>query len=238
MRYRQLLLMTGAAAAAIFIFSFLTLINNSTWRYEQWLQLVIPLTIACGLFYSGTAFPSFRNREKTMSYLMIPASTLEKLLYEFAERIIAFILIFPVLLNLFGNLAATMVTSIKNYQQITSNIEHLSIIKLFQNSPDGSSKVILLGAIAALLLVFTGSVTFKKYPLVKTTIFSTGVVLAIAGYFYLIIEKMHLVHPWIENMGDHLSQNQALSIFVIMLSIFSLVALCYSYFKLKEKEIS
>ena len=238
LRYRQILLLSGAAVAGIFIFSFFTLLNNQSWDENRWLELIIPLTIVCGLLYAGSAFPSFRSREKTLGYLMIPSSSFEKILYEFIERIVAFTLIFPLFLYLFGNLAANMVIRIKQFKHLNFNIEHLSLINLIQRNNNGSVLTLFTGSIAVFLLVFAGAVTFKKYPLVKTIIFSMIILFAISGYFYLIFEKMELRNPWIEKIGNHLHNEQAFTILTIASLIFSVITLFYSYFKLKEKEVS
>jgi hypothetical protein len=237
LRYRQLVLMIGAAISGIFLLSSLIIYNNTNWNSDSWLGFIITVTIVCGLLYTGSSFPSFRSREKTLGYLMVPVSSFEKILYEFVERVVVFVLFFPVFLYLFGNLAANMVTKIYQFQHKVVNIDHLSFINLIKNSSDGSDWVILTGSLAILLLAFAGTVSIKKYPLIKTFIFSMLVLFTIAGYFYLIMEKLKLQHPWIENIGDYLHKEQAISILTIVLLAFSLIIFCYSYFKLKEKEV-
>jgi hypothetical protein len=238
LRYRQLLLMIGAAVSGIFIFSFLILFNNTNSNEQSWFGLIIPLTIICGLLYSGSSFPSFRSREKTLGYLMVPVSSFEKILYEFVERIVVFIFFFPVLLYLFGNLAAIMVTQIYQFQHEVVNIDHLSFINQIKDNAQGSDLALLTGSLAIFLVAFAGTVSFKKYPLIKTFVFSMIVLFTIAGYFYLIMEKLNLQHPWIEKFGDHLRNEQAFAILTIALLAFSILTFCYSYFKLKEKEVS
>lgn len=237
LRYRQLLLMIGAAVSGIFIISFLVLYNNTNWNVANWLSIIIPLTIVCGLLYAGSSFPSFRSREKTLGYLLVPVSSFEKILYEFVERIVVFILLFPVLLYLFGNLAANMVTQIYQFQHEVVNIDHLSFINLAKDNAQGSDLALLTGSLAIFLVAFAGTVSFKKYPLIKTFVFSMLVFFTIAGYFYLVMEKLKLQHPWIENFGDNIRSEQAFAILTIVLLAFSLITFCYSYFKLKEKEV-
>src|SRR5688500_3363704 len=40
-----------------------------------------------GVLYAGHSFPAFRSKESTINYLMVPASALEKFLFEFINRI-------------------------------------------------------------------------------------------------------------------------------------------------------
>src|SRR5690606_26690689 len=51
--------------------------------------------IVFGFLYVGHAFPAFRSKETTINYLMLPASVLEKFVFEFISRIGIILLMLP-----------------------------------------------------------------------------------------------------------------------------------------------
>lgn len=236
---RQLLLMTGAVSAGLLLFlSFLMFVNHS-WNEHQWIPFLIFVVPVAGLLYVGSAFPALRSPEKTIGFLMIPASSFEKFLYEFIERIIFFCVFFPILLYLVGNLAFGMIEAIKQSMNIPFNAESLSYRQFWGKvMPEEGRNLLALGALSALSLAFAGAVVFRKLPLIKTIIFVCAVVFAFIGYIVLVFEKMHLRHPWLEPFFRNWEKHQILTLFAVLLSVFILIILSYAYFKLKEKEVS
>ena len=74
---------------------------------------------------------------------------------------------------------------------------------------------------------------------VSPLIFITAVFGGIAGYFYLMIEKMHLENGIGYFFFEVLKMNKQeppMSVFIIFLAISSLIAFGYAYFNLKERE--
>lgn len=239
LHHRQLLLTTGAVAAGLVLFlSFLMFVNRS-WNANQWFPFLIFVVPIAGLLYVGSAFPALRSREKTIGFLLVPASAFEKLLYEFIERIVFFCVLFPILLYLVGNLSFVTTESIKHAMGIPFNAESLSYRQFLDKIiPEDGKNLLALGALSALSLAFAGAVVFRKLPLIKTIIFVCAVVFALAGYIVLIFDKMELRHPWLEPLFRNLDKEKILTSFTVLLSVFILVILSYAYFKLKEKEVS
>lgn len=239
LHHRQLLLMTGAVSAGLLLFlSFLMFINRN-WTANQWFPFLIIVVPVVGLLYVGSAFPALRSREKTTGFLMIPASSLEKFLYEFIERIVFFCALFPILLYAVGNLTLRMTRAIKSAMDIPFSAEFLSYGSFFDKMvTEETQHLLALGALAALSLAFAGAVVFRKLPLIKTVIFVCAVFFAFAGYIVLIFDKMQLRHPWLEPLVQNLGTEKILTSFTVLLSLFILVILSYACFKLKEKEVS
>lgn len=239
LHYRQLLLMTGAVAAGLVLFlSFLMFVNRD-WSANQWIPFLIFVVPVAGLLYVGSAFPALRSSEKTIGFLMIPASSFEKLLYEFIERIVFFSVLFPILLYAVGNLTLRMTWAIKNAMNIPFSAESLSFGYLFEKiAIEEAQHLLVLGVFSALSLAFAGAVVFGKLPLIKTIIFVCVVLFSIVGYFVLIFERMHLNRPWLEPYLENFGKQKIFNLFGILLSTFILIILSYAYFKLKEKEVS
>ena len=58
--------------------------------------------IISGFFISGMAFTNLRTKEKTMSYLTLPASTLEKFISELLLTTVGFIVIYTAIFYVFN----------------------------------------------------------------------------------------------------------------------------------------
>ncbi len=238
LRYRQLLMMIGAASAGLLLSMFFFMSMQYNWKMNEWIPYCIFTLSAASLLYIGSAFPALRSREKTINFLMTPASTFEKFLYEFIERIVLFCILFPILLYLFGNLALEIVRGIKQSMGDNFPSEYLSCQLLFEDVPSKAIKMIVLGALAAFSIAFAGTVVFRKLPLIKTIIFVGIVFLAVVGYCILIFEEMKLNFPWIEPFFRGKSKEEVFSLFAVLLLILNLIILCYAFFKFKEKEVS
>lgn len=234
LHYRQLLWLCGAVAAGIF-FSAMFFINiNYSWKNNEWAGFSLFFFAVTSLLFIGSAFPGLRNREKAITFFMTPASTTEKFIYELAERLLLFLIVFPILLSVFGNLAMETLRTIKATYGHTLNAESLSIANILAIIPSKIYRLIIPVILAIGSLAFAGSVVFKRLPLIKTAIFAAIIFLLNIGYFYILIEKLHLRHPWIA----HLDENSVLNTFMAVASITLVSILAYAFFKLKEKEIS
>ncbi|MEL7148677.1 MAG: hypothetical protein AAFO69_20050, partial [Bacteroidota bacterium] len=64
---------------------------------QAFFPLMSFLTVSFGVLYTGYSFPSLRTKESTISYITLPASTLEKFLLEFINRIILAAIMLPIL---------------------------------------------------------------------------------------------------------------------------------------------
>ncbi len=238
LRYRNLLLLLGVASFGILLLCFFILLENGHgWNNNDWAEFVTFIISIAGILYVGSSFPYLRTREKTQSALMVPSSTMEKFLYEFTERILLFFIMFPLILFLFGNMALMIVDTYNSAKGVVMNASPLSYGEMISDIEGQGKWVIIEGALFVLSLAFAGAVTFRKYPLVKTVVFVCSVLSISAGYFVLIFEKLHLNHPWLENLGDHLSKTQGLTLSTFILLLLSLITLSFAYFKLKEKEV-
>ena len=239
LHYRQLLLMTGAVAAGlVLLLSFLMFVNRN-WSANHWFPFLTFVVPVAGLLYVGSAFPDLRSREKTIGFLMTPASSFEKFLYEFIERIVFFCVLFPILLYAVGNLTLRMIWVIKNAMNIPFSAESLFYGHFFEKvAIEEAQHLLVLGVFSALSLAFAGATVFRKLPLVKTIIFVCMLLFSIVGYFVLIFERMHLNRPWLEPYLENLGEQKIFTLFAILLGVFILTILSFAYFKLKEKEVS
>lgn len=235
-RYRSLLFMLGEGAVAIFGVCMFFVIANYGWDGDDWQVLFYFSVSIAGLLYVGSAYPAFRNAKKTQSYLMLPASAFEKFIYEFFERIVLFMLLFPVLFFVFSNLATATSTLFidETRRSLPSFFRFSDLVYRFS---EGTLPVFIWVGICGLSLAFAGAARFRKYPLLKAILFVLAVIGVSGYYIYIIVEKLDLRHPYFENLLYDMTNEQGYCLIKCILAFISVVALAYAYFKQKEKEI-
>ena len=115
---RSLIINKKRFAIAISAFSgilFITLVwaqasvNFSNWGEHAYLSTFVSVFLSLGISYAAFSFPAFRSKEKSMTYLMLPASAAEKFVFELLSRIVAFIILMPLLFWVIANLEGTLV---------------------------------------------------------------------------------------------------------------------------------
>ena len=190
--------------------------------------------IISGTFLSGMAFTNFRNKEKTMNYLMLPASTLEKLISELLLTTIIFAIVYTILFFVF-NLAASLVASIYGLPTDFLNLMDLHVL-------EGFMYYVIFQSI-----FLAGSATFRKVPLfftlfslftawVAVFIFVVIISLSLKGEFENLAVNNFSINsdtfPEFDIENHFLIQIPKYMFYYLTAPIFWLV----TYFKLKEKE--
>lgn len=244
--YRETLLFWGAIWFAIFVFTLLNIRNpHSNWNRDGWISLFLVVFYISGLLYTGFAFPSFRNKKRTLTELMIPVSAFERLLYEFVEKILVFIILYPAIFYISSSIAVgirnailfgAVHTEVNGFT--TFPFEPISFEKLSANLEPGLFGMLLILSVLGFVLAFAGAATFRKLPLIKTIVVVGLLFLTGIGYFYLLLEMLRFRHLWVELIEHSVTAQQALLIGSFVFAFITLIALLYTYFKLKEKEAS
>ena len=229
------ILILAGSFAALFLFTLMLIANGGIRNENEWMGLFFGSSVVAGLLLIGHAFPEFRRKKSAINFLTAPASTFEKFLFEVVLKIVLFTLLYPIVFKLIGEIAvglANFIWPLKNHYDFTySGLKKFSNEDFFHVIP----WLYLWGACIAL----AGASAFKKLPLIKTLIFITAALGSIVGYFYLMIEKMHLGNGIEYFFIDVLKMNKKeppLTAFIIVLTISSVIALAYAYFNLKERE--
>lgn len=194
-----------------------------------------------GIVVSGMAFSNLRSKEKTMSYLSIPASTFEKMLSELLISTIVFYVVYILLfyafnfvMFLFGQVVDVPVDFINIFEEET--LEKYWDLIIFQS------------------IMFAGAATFMKRPLLSTgfSIFLAGIaillyvvifgsVLKATGLPSGITMSEYGVH--LNNQQNNLNELFLYSSFIVTtaknLFYYATVPVFWTiaYLKLKEKEV-
>jgi hypothetical protein len=211
-------------------------VGSDSMFHEILVTILIGTAIICG----GTAFPSFRSKEKTVNYLMLPASATEKFLIEFLTRTLLFVVVTPLLYWFIYNLEGYTVNIF--YPTFSFTGQNLfELVDMDMDTETARRRVLFLIPAAAFLLFtlpFTGATIFMKNALVKT-LFSVAIIFffnLFLVYFFLEILAFKEFHPsgsilFIRHAEDMLT---AMTVACIILNIGLISA---AYFKLKEKEV-
>ena len=174
-----------------------------------------------------------------MAYLMLPATTAEKFVFELLSRIVAFIILTPLLFWIIANVEGTIVHSffpeLVNYQfsfgkslsSATRDAEFMRVMFLI-------IQVVLFGFIAP----FTGASHFSKSPLFKTLLTFSIVSLGYFLFSYLLVKSLNLqgFHPRENSLLFMKNGHLVLQLMGIGMVIVNLTFLAIAWFSLKEKE--
>ena len=191
--------------------------------------------IISGFFISGMAFTNLRTKEKTMSYLSLPASILEKFISELLLTTVGFIVIYTAIFYVF-NFAVYLIGSPFNLDANIINLFDMEVLEGFMYY------VILQSVFLA------GAATFRKAPLFFTSfsLFIAGIVILIfvviiALGFKEYIENLDTVNLQMDT-GDYDIETDMKNNFLVRFPKFMFYYLTapifwlVTYLKLKEKE--
>lgn len=238
-----LLTMVGFCGALFILFFLIQLSNNLEQGTDP--EIFIPafmvIFVGGGILFTGNAFPGFRAKEKTISYLMLPASSFEKYLLELLSRLVVLFIVVPALFWLIFHFEG-FVFQIFYSKASFEMMELGKIPEMTPLDPDMQgwfapfiSGVIFMG----FLIAFTGAAHFERYPLVKTLAIVALLIFSTAGIMYVIIEKWGLGKY---NPNDSLwlfpkSGRQAIMFFTFIFWTVDLVLMAASFLKIKEREV-
>ena len=212
----------------------------SHWENNNYQGTFLSLFFTLGIIISGHAFPAFRTKEKSMTYLMLPVSASEKFTFEFLVRIVLFILVLPslfwVVANLEGAIVHHFVPELTNYKYsfidkgwTVNSLGEFWIWKYF---------AITQGVLFVFISAFTGASYFAKSPLLKTMSAVSILFAGFALFTFLLVKGMNLeaFHP-ARNRAFFISDEHNAMVFMALgVAVINLCLLVIAYFRLKEKE--
>jgi hypothetical protein len=231
-------------AGSLFISLFLLHINvGTTVLSPRTIVMVYVLTFGVsGLLYSGSAFTGFRSKEKSIVYLMNPASRLEKFLSEYISRILVFFLVVPVVFWVVYN-AETGILSMLHHR-FTYSYHPFFVIPEHVQGPDADNFYLMILSVAFLLLTlpFTGASIFNRHPLIKT-LFSVSIIFFF--HLFLVYFFVEVLNFKMYNISPHevqlyilpTSAENAIRLFTTVSIVSCLLLTSIAFFKLKEKEV-
>ena len=238
---RLMLFSIIAYCGVVFVVLSLAQLDNLTpLDAEYFTGFLIGSTAVFGILFTGHAFPAFRNRETATNYITLPASTLEKYVFEFIYRIGLSIVLLPILFWITFHLQGYFFQLF--IEETFLPIGLTDVITM--SSKDLKEPIwipLMLISVGALVLTipFAGAAFFVKQPLVKT-LFSVGIIIIFyVLYVYVVFVLLGLEHY---HTNDSLilipNEEQAAFRFLFFASATgNAFMLLFAYLKLKEKEV-
>lgn len=222
----------------IFVFCYLLIRNfDTTTPYQIVYNILFNLLVGTTIVFAGMSFPAFRNQKNSGNYLLIPGSAFEKMMVQFVVRIILFIPIAMILLQLAVFLAVSLMLPDPKSGFDPIFVDDFSFWKPFHGINLGFD-IVTLSKLVFPMIAFAGSVYFKRYAVVKTL----GSMVIPLGML-LLIKKVGGVHHNVIGTGSDqlfgiiLDINSFYSEFSPLFLTFVLFSLPWVYYKLREKEI-
>lgn len=237
-----LFLATVAYIGVIFIVLSLAQVGNSfrPHNLDSFQGFLIGVIAIFGILYAGHSFPAFRNKESTISYLMVPASVLEKFVFEFINRIGITFLMLPLLYWATFHLQGYFFTLFTDDMFQPIGLQYLVKIDI----PDPEYPLVIYtlitaGLLLAFVLAFTGGAMFEKQPLVKSLFSVAVIVLFFIGYSYIVLEHVGVgrYNPPDAMFLVPFNELKVLQLVSLALIITIVTMLFVAYRKLKEREV-
>ncbi|WP_298765441.1 hypothetical protein [uncultured Polaribacter sp.] len=202
------------------------------------------------LVSAGTAFPALGSNKKSLHYLLLPVSNLEKFVAQFLIRIVAFVLLYFILFwsifkvsYLFFEIFEPISNTLKNY----TILDPLTIYHKYKYAVFNVKSIHYYIFISLFLFVtffaFAGASYFKKYALFKT-VFAFAIIAF--SVFLLQLLCSHIFYAHGENeffelkLTKHFVSKRVTNhdlYYLVLFSGISLFLAPLAYFNLKEREV-
>lgn len=214
--------------------------NFTYWDNQKCMSFFLILFFFMGMIYASISFPSFRSKEKSISYLLLPASRSEKFIFELLVRIIIFVLIVPLVFWLVANLEGVIVN---NYVHRFVNFKFSfgdgisGIIKKWNLDGWGVYATVQF-FLFILIANFAGACHFTKSTLIKTLFTISGITCGYILLTFLLFKGLHLnkynpVDNGIFFPGDN---KGFINMFAVGTTVVNLTLIVIAWFRFKEKE--
>ncbi len=207
------------------------------WTNQSYLGTFMFFFFALGAIYASSSFPAFRSKEKSITYLTLPVSTLEKYIFELLTRVIGFIILMPLLYWIIANIEGSIIhyyfPSLVNYKFSFSQV-------LTDYPMSGWKKIAFLqGGLFVFIAAFTGASHFNKSPLIKSLFTFSIIVIGYFLFIYLLIKGFNLENYRTANNGMLFFKGEkgSITFFAIAATVVNVVLLAVAWFRLKEKEV-
>lgn len=230
-----------AYVGVIFIVLSVVQVGNSLLPHEleAFQGFLVAFVTIFGVLYVGHAFPAFRSKESAISYLMLPASVLEKFLFEFVTRICLVLVTLPLLYWITFHLQGYVFDIFTNEDFKPFGLHYMFEIDI----PEGYEHLVYLlatgGVLLVLSLAFVGAAMFTKQPLVKSLFAIALLVMFFATYIYVIVEYLGVgtYNPPESMMLVPHEEDQILMSIAVLVFASAALMLFVAYRKLKEREV-
>lgn len=233
---RNTLISIAAATGIVFLvnaFIFSINYSYSSNQFDQFFSRIFLFALGgAAILWTGQAFPQFRSKIGTQSYLLTPASHLEKLVVEMIIRIGLLLIIFPLLYWVGSNFAALFMSIFSHYDYFSFSFELPE-----ESLPIRDYALFISLGLMVPVIVFTGATYFRKLPSVKTIALVFVMFCVFWAFIYFGKEILGLQNYYKED-GKlvFIDKENAKVVIIVTAWVVNAYLIAISYFKLKEKE--
>lgn len=228
--------------------------NSSFWRPITSAYFFLMLSSLWIFVSVGSAFPSFRSKEKTIDYIMIPASTFEKFTYEFLIRVVGTLVVlvfgFYGMSHLAGALASVTNPASATYFPTLSEIVApdmgTMINDMISKAGDGSTNPFpegflslmnnstnLICRLSYIGLYFAAASFFRRLPLLKIILCSMGISF-ISSIISIVVMFTNNISPGSSDPTQIMSVSSSIaSVAILVTAVLSIVGFFYTYYRIK-----
>jgi hypothetical protein len=212
------------------------------WSPQKMAWAYLVTCMVAGILYAGASFPGFRSKDRTICYLLNPASRLEKFLWEGFSRVAFLFVALPVLFWAVYNVESAIVSALDS--RFTYAYHPFFFLPTLDFLPPSLRNAAMLVSLVLMvfLVPFAGSAIFSRQPLIKTLfgvslIFFFNLLLA-----YVVLEVFHLNRYNISPRDTHIylfpnSADRAARFFLFASLLTNVWVIAIAWYKLKEKEV-
>lgn len=254
---KRYLLSIGAMAGILFMWFFFVVISEDTEPMNAMVQrgTYFFLLFIGGCFYASQFYRELGSRSKAINYLLLPSSSLEKLLVSLLYAVVLYFITFTAIFYLVDVIMVTVVNTIHpTYTEpgVNGYIRKASVVNVFGWFGVTNGVPFFLSAYFAIQAAFLlGSVYFEKYSFVKTVISLFCIFLLIYLVNGFLLESMLPEGSYLRDIGSfRVFNNEDGADYLVELPngvrdvIIGLVKYGFpfffwvvTYFRLKEKEV-
>lgn len=154
-----------------FVFTILTQADDQPMSYDIQTATFFFSLFLIGSFYASQYFNELGSKAKGINFLMVPASTFEKLLCGMLYTVILFFIVFVALFYLVDVLMVNIINSIQGAEDPAGKAKVANVFKiiLLRFNRDATLNFLLI-FFSVQSVFFLGSVYFEKYSFIKTVI--------------------------------------------------------------------
>lgn len=232
-RYGLSLLAFAGLLIACFVISLV--LRDDDMMTEDFQQTVYFMSIIIlGPFYASQFYRDLGSKPKGSNFLLVPASSFEKLLCGLLYVLILFFVAFNAIFYLLDGISLTIA---KSFPVAPQHKQEMRIFNIFQSEIfnfSGQSKLKTIPLFFALQSVFLlGSAAFRKYNFMKTIIciFIVWVILFLLAYFLF-----HKQYP--EGQEQEIPDSLAWLITIVAMYVIAPLLWVWTYYRVKNKQIA
>jgi hypothetical protein len=252
---KRYLLSMAALAGVLFMWFFYMCLVDEVNPMDAMIQrgTYLFLISISGCFYASQFFRELGSRSKAINYLLLPASSLEKLLVSILYSIVLFFIVFTAIFYLVDVIVIALVNAIHpvyTEPNVNGVIQKASVINVFGWFGVANGVSFFLSAYFAIQTAFLlGSVYFEKYSFVKTVISLFVVFLVIYLVIWFFVDTILPDGGYHRDIGSFRIQNNGNDHLVELPNVvrevlvglfkygFPFFFWVVTYFRLKEKEV-